>query len=73
MFINDDYFDHDQVSKLCEETVLIRDGEADEGPSVDCWIDDPDWPTADWQNEVGSNDTRLCYLDWVSHKKEGAE
>lgn len=37
------------------------------------WEENPDWPVADWQYEVGNDDTRIGYLEWVKHKEEGAE
>lgn len=39
----------------------------------DPWAEVPDYPVADWQYEVGNDDTRLGYLDWVAHKQEGRE
>ena len=29
-----------------------------------------EWPSEDWQYEVNNGDTKLGYLEWVSHKKE---
>ena len=37
----------------------------------DPWEPDPDYPVEDWQHEVAANDTRLGYLDWVEHQREG--
>jgi hypothetical protein len=38
----------------------------------DPWIDDPDYPPADWQYEVANDDTRLGYADWVQSQKDMA-
>lgn len=37
------------------------------------WVDDPQYPAADWQNEVAADETRLGYLEWVQHKREEHE
>ena len=37
------------------------------------WVDDPNYPAADWQNEVAADETRLRYLEWVEHKYEENE
>lgn len=34
------------------------------------WEDDPDHPVEDWRYEVGNNDTRLGYREWIQHRKE---
>ncbi len=39
-------------------------------PEVDVHGEDPDYPRADWEHEVGEHDTNLGYWDWVSHRKE---
>ena len=69
--INDEYFDYEIVFKVCEETAAIRDGEELEGQ--DPWYEDPDWSLDDWRVEVGVDNTRLGYLAWVKHKRDGAE
>ncbi|MBD2745995.1 hypothetical protein IC232_04700 [Microvirga sp. BT688] len=37
------------------------------------WDDHPDYPSEDWQYEVGNGDTRRGYWDWVAAKLEEAE
>lgn len=39
----------------------------------DPWIIDPDYPLADWVQEVTNDDTRLGYLAWVDHQKAALE
>lgn len=39
----------------------------------DPWRVDPDYPLADWVQEVTNDDTRQGYLDWVAHEKERRE
>jgi hypothetical protein len=34
-------------------------------------IDDESYPFSDWQMEVANNDTRVGYLTWLDHKREG--
>ena len=34
------------------------------------WEQHPDYPVEDWQYEVGNDDTRLGYWEWVSHRIE---
>lgn len=37
---------------------------------ADIWASDDQYPVEQWQYEVGEDDTRLGYWDWVSHQKE---
>lgn len=34
------------------------------------WEDDPEYPGADWQEEVAAGNTRLGYTEWIAHRKE---
>lgn len=34
------------------------------------WDEDTKYPAKDWQHEVGNDDTRLGYLEWVEHHRE---
>jgi hypothetical protein len=36
----------------------------------DAWQDDPDYPSADWRQEVASDSTRRGYRDWVTARRE---
>lgn len=42
-------------------------------PDADPWVEDPDYPFADWQHEVANLDTTLGYRDWIAHQREIAE
>lgn len=35
-----------------------------------CWDEHADYPLADWQHEVAEDNTRLGYVEWVSHQQE---
>ena len=35
------------------------------GENANYWAEDPDYTVAAWQDEVGNDDTRLGYWDWV--------
>ena len=37
------------------------------------WGDHPDWPIADWREEIVNNYTRLGYWDWVYNQEEQPE
>lgn len=37
------------------------------------WVDQEDFPPADWQEEVANGDTRLGYADWVEQARSEAE
>ncbi|MGX1201105.1 hypothetical protein [Marinobacter sp. MBR-105] len=37
------------------------------------WGSDPQFPVADWQQEVANDDTRLGYWDWVQVQREQAD
>jgi len=37
------------------------------------WDEDKQFPVEDWRYEVQNDDTRLGYLEWVSHKREDAD
>ena len=34
------------------------------------WEQHPDYPVEDWQYEVGNDDTRLGYWEWLAHRIE---
>lgn len=33
------------------------------------WKDNEEYPASDWKYEVGNDDTRLGYLEWVEHQQ----
>jgi hypothetical protein len=39
---------------------------------TDPWINNSDFPVADWQSEVVGNETRLGYVDWIAKQKADA-
>jgi hypothetical protein len=39
-------------------------------PTPSHWDEDPNWPVSDWKYEVGNDDTRQGYHEWVASQKE---
>jgi hypothetical protein len=37
---------------------------------VNHWIDDEEFPSSDWREEVANDDTRLGYTEWVLAQRE---
>lgn len=37
------------------------------------WGEDSTYPVSDWQEEVGRDDTRLGYWDWVRGQQEDTD
>jgi len=37
------------------------------------WIDDPEYPSSEWRQEVAEDNTRLGYLEWVGHKRDESD
>lgn len=37
------------------------------------WDEDPNFPVADWRYEVGNDNTRLGYRDWVASQRDQEE
>lgn len=54
------------INVIDNEVVVMRGKQV----SKDAWIEHPDFPVKLWQLEVANNDTRLGYVDWVSHKND---
>ena len=34
------------------------------------WVENPEYPVSDWQEDVANDDTRLGYAAWISAKRD---
>ena len=68
------FADHVEFASAQEELARRLAGSASTRgeEAFDPWIDDPEYPSADWQAEVANGDTRLGYRDWVFARTEAA-
>jgi hypothetical protein len=65
---------YDWVAKVTS-TKKVSDLEPPPSPSTpdqDSWIDEQDFPMADWRYEVANEYTRRGYADWVAAMREEA-
>lgn len=68
----DSVVDDDGEYAECYSTVVKCEGQLTGQPAADTdyWMDDPEYPSADWKYEVANDDTRLGYWEWVASRRE---
>jgi len=64
--------DDDGEYTECYSVVIKCDGQPIGQPAADTdyWMDDPEYPSADWKHEVANGDTRASYREWVTARRE---
>lgn len=55
-------YEYERISTVDAHEVQAKD--------FDVWGEDPECPLRDWQYEIGNNETRLGYWEWVQSKKD---
>ena len=58
-----------EVAKEYVSTLFVRE---DHIVTEDGWIEDEDYPVAEWRDAVANDDTTLGYDDWVEEQYEMA-
>ena len=68
----DSVVDDDGEYAECYSVVIKCEGQLTGQPAADTdyWMDDPEYPSADWKYEVANDDTRLGYWEWVASRRE---